>query len=338
MPTSKPRIALTLGDPAGIGPEIVAAVLRRTAVTRRARIQVVGHDAVLERAHRALQEPAGKSKSAHPAASCLEPMPLRGKPPSPGRWSKRTGRLSLAYVEAAVDLCRRGEADAVVTAPICKAAWQEAGVRFPGHTELLAARCGVRQVVMLLVGGGLRVALVTIHEPLARVPRLVTTERIVAVGRVLAKELERSFGLERPRLAVLGLNPHAGEEGRLGREEERAIRPAVRRLRRGRIDAVGPLPADTAFHCARSGDYTAVLAMYHDQGLGPLKTVAFDTGVNVTLGLPIVRTSPDHGTAFDIAGRGVASDRSLLAAIHTATDMIEARGGKRGEGRARKRG
>jgi len=311
MRSARPRLVLTLGDPAGIGPEIVVKALARKEVRRLAEFVIVGHAEFLPPLR---------------GVACCAPEPWRGRRPTPGRWSVHTGRASLAYVEAAVALCQSGMADAMVTAPICKAAWQRAEAGVPGHTELLAARCGGLRPVMMLVGGGLRVALATIHEPLARVPRLLTAERIVAIAEILHRDLRARFGLPRPRLAILGVNPHAGEEGCLGQEEARIIRPAVQRLQRRRIRAVGPLPADTAFHQMRGGHYDAVLAMYHDQGLGPLKTVAFETGVNVTLGLPIVRTSPDHGTAFDIAGQNRARPDSLIAAIRLAAEMVGAHG------------
>ena len=323
----KPRLVLTLGDPAGIGPEVILKAVCCPALPSLAQILVVGSVAALEETRRKLKLRLGFGEAGHGGLfapgriQVLDPAPFRGWPPRPGRWTAATGRASLAYAETAIDLCLRGEADGLVTGPICKAAWRAAGCPYPGHTELLAARTRTRKVVMLLVGGGLRVALATIHEPLAQVPRLVTRRGIVETCQVLDRDLRRFFGLRRPRIAVLGLNPHAGEEGQIGREEKRVLAPAVAALRRQGIAAIGPVPADTAFHQALCGAYDAVLAMYHDQGLGPLKTVAFDTGVNVTLGLPIVRTSVDHGTAFGIAGKGLASAASCVEAIRLAARM-----------------
>lgn len=327
MRKCKPVIALTLGDPAGVGPEVAAMALAKRSVRDLASFVIVGHDAVLREACqrcgvRLAWEVLDRKRLTVPAGiGLVEPSSLAGKAPRPGRWTARTGRLSLACVETAITLCIGGVVNAMVTGPICKAAWGKAGADWPGHTELLAARTGTDDFVMMLAGGGLRVALVTIHEPLAAVPELVTREKVESTVRVVHEGLKRDFGLKLPRIAVLGLNPHAGEEGRLGNEEAAVLQPAVNSLRRANIDAIGPIPADTAFHAAMNGGYDAVVAMYHDQGLGPLKTVAFDTGVNITLGLPIVRTSVDHGTAFDIAGTGTANPASCIAAIRTAVLM-----------------
>lgn len=249
-----------------------------------------------------------------------------------GRWTPASGRASADAVALAVALCLIDSdgglphADALVTGPIAKAAWAAGGVAFPGHTEFIAWLCGVPgREVMLLEGGGLRVALATVHEPLARVPALLDTDGLVRVARTVAEAMARDFGRARAKLAILGLNPHAGEEGRLGDEEIRIIAPAVQRLRALGVDAIGPLPADSTFHQARRGDYDAIIAMYHDQGLGPLKTVGFERGINMTLGLPLIRTSVDHGTAFSLAGRGVASSRSMEAALRAAAAMARRR-------------
>jgi 4-hydroxythreonine-4-phosphate dehydrogenase len=302
---------------------------------RNARMLLLGAPAVLERARevtgarlawRVAEAPV------FPEAGRLvvhDPAPLAGRIPAFGRPGVRTGRASLGYVEAAIGLSLSGAADALVTGPIAKAAWAKAGADVPGHTELLARRSGGARPVMMLVGGGLRVALVTTHLALRDVPGAVTRAAVRESGRILGRELRAGWGIAAPRIAVLGLNPHAGEAGRFGDEEARAVRPAVRDLVRAGVDARGPLPADTAFHAARTGRYDAVLAMYHDQGLGPLKTVAFETGVNVTLGLPIVRTSVDHGTAFDIAGTGKADARSALEAIRLAVTLAGNRAGER---------
>lgn len=307
---AKPRIAITLGDPAGIGPEIAVKALRRAAVRGLAEFLVVGHRKVLERE-------GGLPRG----VKLLEPGEFPGRLPARGKYSAASGEAGFSCVDAAVSLCLKGEADALVTAPICKAAWKLAGRHYPGHTEFLAERCGAEEFVMLLVGGGLRVALATIHEPLEAVPGLLDRKRIVATARVTDTGLRRFFGIRRPRLAVLGLNPHAGESGTIGTEERTVIAPAVAELRRGKVDARGPVPADTAFHHALQGKYDAVIAMYHDQGLAPLKTVAFDRGVNLTLGLPIIRTSPDHGAAFDIAGKDCANPESMRQAIALAAAM-----------------
>ena len=237
----------------------------------------------------------------------------------PGEVSAVAGRQAIAAIETATSLCLDGQAAALVTAPISKAAIHLAGSPFPGHTEMLAALTGADEVAMMLVGGPLRVALVTIHEPLARVASLISVERITTVVRLAHLWLVDS-GIARPKVAVAGLNPHAGEGGEIGREEAEVIAPAVAALQAEGIAVQGPLPADTLFHAAYHGAYDAVVAMYHDQGLAPLKMIAFDEGVNVTLGLPFPRTSPDHGTAFDIAGQGIARPASLLAALRLAVE------------------
>jgi 4-hydroxythreonine-4-phosphate dehydrogenase len=230
-----------------------------------------------------------------------------------------------------VGLALSGQVSGLVTAPIAKAPLYEAGFKFPGHTEFLADLTaaqpfdGCRGPVMMLTAGGLRVALVTIHEPLARVPSLLTVEKIVETGLCTAQALGRDFGIARPRLAVAGLNPHAGEGGALGREEVEIIGPAVEALRVQGVEASGPSPADTLFHAEARECYDAVLCMYHDQALIPVKMLDFWGGVNVTLGLPIVRTSPDHGTGFAIAGRGLARPDSLIAAIRLAAEIAARR-------------
>ena len=218
---------------------------------------------------------------------------------------------------------RTGRASAVVTNPIAKSALYKAGFEFPGHTEYLAALAerfapGPHRAVMMLAGPDLRTVPVTIHIPLAEVPKRLTTELIVATGRIVARDLARRFGIAAPRIAVCGLNPHAGEDGAIGREDIEVVPPAVAALRAEGIDAFGPLPADTLFHAAARARFDAALGMYHDQALIPIKTLAFDEGVNVTLGLPFVRTSPDHGTAFEIAGTGRARPDSLVAALRLA--------------------
>ena len=327
----KPRICITLGDPAGVGPEVVVRALARPALGRSASFLLLGHGRVLEETCKRLGKALpwricnGGGLLFSQALQVFEPVGLGGRCPRPGRWTARTGRLSAHYVKQAVRFCLAGEADAMVTGPICKAAWQAAGETVPGHTEMLQRMTQAKRVVMMLTGGGLRVALVTIHAPLSRVPRLITRDRIIKTVGVVHTELQRSFGLASPRIAVLGLNPHAGEEGLLGKEETRVIAPALKVLQKQGIAVAGPVPADTAFHHALGGAYDAVVAMYHDQGLGPLKTVAFDCGVNITLGMSIIRTSVDHGTAFDIAGQGVASEASCVKAIQTAMDMIACR-------------
>lgn len=328
----KPLLAITMGDPAGIGPEIVVKALGSGRLWRACRPVVVGRRPVLEAAARRLRakvvfDTAGARLPPTATGHCplVETGPERDPLPSLGRPSAAGGRAALEAVSEAICLALDGRVAGIVTAPISKEAIRAAGCPFPGHTELLAAFTGAHRYAMMLVGGPLRVSLATIHEPLARVPSLITG-KLVRETIQLTWEAVRDLGLKQPRIAVCGLNPHAGESGLMGREERRVIVPAVRAMAAKGIPVSGPFPADTVFHRAARGEFAAVVAMYHDQGLGPLKTLAFDTGVNVTLGLPIVRTSVDHGTAFDIAGTGVASPESLLAAVELAATLARHRG------------
>jgi 4-hydroxythreonine-4-phosphate dehydrogenase len=262
-------------------------------------------------------------------------LPLSAKP-TPGRPSAEAALHVVRWIETAVVLALEGKAAGVVTAPIAKATLYAAGFKFPGHTEFIGAltasapllgapQPGARGPVMMLAAKDLRVALVTVHEPLARVSGLLSHDRIVETGLVLAEALMRDFGVAQPRIVVAGLNPHAGEGGAIGREEVEVVTPAVDTLRRRGIDIRGPLPADSLFHDAARATYDAALCLYHDQALIPVKMLDFWGGVNLTLGLPIVRTSPDHGTAFDIAGKGLARPDSLIAAIRLAADIAERR-------------
>ena len=225
------------------------------------------------------------------------------------------------YIAEAARLCVSGQVAAMVTGPINKEALNRAGYQYPGHTELLAELTGAKEFVMMLAGERLKVTLVTIHEALRDVPQLLTYDKVLATIRITQHDLHRYFS-RNPRLAVLALNPHCGEGGLFGDEEDRIINPAVKTAKSDGIDVVGPLSADTLFHFASQGAYDAVVCMYHDQGLIPLKLLHFDDGVNVTLGLSIIRTSVDHGTAYDLAGTGRASSRSMIAAIRMATEMV----------------
>ncbi|HEY2046655.1 MAG TPA: 4-hydroxythreonine-4-phosphate dehydrogenase PdxA [Candidatus Udaeobacter sp.] len=288
--TTKPRTGITLGDCAGIGPEIVELALKSGRVSDSTEYVVLG------------RQPNCK----------------------PGEPTPETARAAAAALEEAVTLARRGELEAIVTGPVHKARMYEVGFRFPGQTEFFAERCGVKDFAMCLTGGNLTVALVTAHVPLCKVPRALNQSEIVRVGLLLA-EFVRSRGKNGPRIAVAGLNPHAGESGKLGVEEIEIIGPAVQelqsRIERGESKIVGPVSPDTVFHRAIEGEFDAVLCMYHDQGLIPLKLHAFQSGVNVTLGLPFPRTSPDHGTAFEIAGKGIARPDSMIAAINLAVQL-----------------
>ncbi len=330
MPTApKSRLALTVGDPAGIGPEVAARALADDAVRGLADVAVFGPPAE-KWARRAgvplppldaagpLEEWDGQVGGLRLVALESDLADLAEAAPSAAG-----GEASIRYVRAAIDAAKRGRVDAIVTGPISKHAVRLAGYPWPGHTELLAEAFGADEVAMMFAGGPLRVVLVTIHVPLAEAIRMLSADRIVTTCRLADEALRGRFGLAEPRLGVCGLNPHAGEEGRFGSEERDMIEPALARLRVDGVRAEGPLPPDTAFHQALAGRFDIVVAMYHDQGLIAVKTVAFEESVNVTLGLPVVRTSVDHGTAYDIAGRGEADPRSMVAAVRLAAEMVE---------------
>jgi 4-hydroxythreonine-4-phosphate dehydrogenase len=285
------RIGITPGDPAGIGPEIVQEALASGRLPADAEYSIIG-----------------------PALDC-----------SLGQPTPETAGAALQALEEGVQLALRGEIDAIVTGPINKARMYDIGFKFPGQTEFFADRCGVRNFAMLLTGGTLTVALVTVHLPLREVADALRTDEVVRVGRLLEAFLRRR-GIGAPRIAVAGLNPHAGESGAIGREETEIIAPAVEQLQSavGNLQSAifrGPFSPDTLFHHAANGEWDGVLCMYHDQGLIPLKLHAFHEGVNVTLGLPFPRTSPDHGTAFEIAGKNLAQPDSMIAAINLAVEL-----------------
>jgi 4-hydroxythreonine-4-phosphate dehydrogenase len=326
-PLAVTPLAVTLGDPAGIGPEIIAAAWSALRSSGPA-FFVVGDAATMRGAGVAVRPIVRASEVAAVFGETLPvlDMPL-AEPVMPGQPSPAAAPSVIAWIEKAVSLALAGEAGGVVTAPIAKAALYDAGFTYPGHTEFVGALtaaapfAGARGPVMMLTAQDLRAALVTVHAPLAKVPALITRERIVATGRVVAEALVRDFGLASPRLVVAGLNPHAGEGGAIGGEEVATVAPAVAALRALGIDARGPLPADSLFHEAARRTYDAAICLYHDQALIPVKMLDFWGGVNLTLGLPIVRTSPDHGTAFDIAGKGQARPDSLIAAIRLAAKV-----------------
>jgi 4-hydroxythreonine-4-phosphate dehydrogenase len=283
------RILITIGDPAGIGPEIVERALASADMPHRHQFEIIG------------DRHAGR----------------------PGKPDQRSAAAALDALEIAALELKNGRAAAVVTAPVCKHQLKAVGFHFPGQTEFFAHTFGVDRFGMLLAGKHLTVALATIHEPLSRVPRLLNADSIVNIGTLTANFLIQR-GIKQPRIAVAGLNPHAGEQGEFGDEETRIIQPAIETLNALNIaDFKGPAVPDAIFREAARGDHDAVLAMYHDQGLIPLKLLDFDNAVNVTLGLPVIRTSPDHGTAFDIAGKGIADPSSMVAAIRLASEMVD---------------
>ncbi len=289
------KIGITMGDPKGIGPEVISKALRDPRVKSWADYVVYGEDVAAK------------------------------------EWNAETcGHASISYLEKALQDAIDGKIDAMVTAPISKAHLQKAAYPWPGHTEFLAERTGSQKVVMMMAAPQLKVSLVTIHMPLKEVPKQISEEKIIDTVRITFDSLQQYWRILNPRVAVCALNPHAGEEGLLGDEEIRVIQPALEKLRRQGYQLEGPCVPDAVFHQAYEGEFDAVVCMYHDQGLIPFKMLYFQEGVNVTLGLPIIRTSPDHGTAFDIVGKGVANPSSMIAAIELAVEMAKKRDSLRG--------
>ena len=321
-----PPLAVTMGEPAGIGGEITAAAWRRLAGRGPAFLVLDDPDRLRRLGGAPIREIADPSEATAVFPHALPVLPLGQKVEArPGQPEPATAAAVIASIARAVALTRAGATAAVVTNPIHKATLYAAGFGFPGHTEFLAELAGGGRPVMLLAGPTLRVVPLTVHLPLAEVPRRLDSAAIVEQARIVAEALRRDFGIAAPRLAVAALNPHAGEGGAMGGEEERIILPALQQLRAEGIDVAGPLPADTMFHARARAGYDAALCMYHDQALVPIKTLHFDEAVNVTLGLPFVRTSPDHGTALGIAGQGTARPDSLIAAIELAAAMARRR-------------
>jgi len=324
-------LAIPMGDPAGIGPEIIAKSWAVRALRSLPPFAMVGDAAAVTRVWsgpvetvRCLDEATAAFDRALPVLTTADAGPV-----TPGTPEVGGARAALQALEQSIDLVRSGEARALVTGPVSKAQLYGIGFNHPGQTEFVAERCGVagEDAVMMLAGPSLRVVPITAHVPLAEVSSLLSIELIVAKGRATAQGLTRDFGIAAPRLAFAGLNPHAGEGGAIGREEIDLIAPAIAQLRSEGIDATGPFAADTLFHARARAGYDAVLCCYHDQALVPIKTLHFDEGVNLTLGLPIVRTSPDHGTAFGIAGKDQAHPGAMIAAIAMAGQAADRRAG-----------
>jgi 4-hydroxythreonine-4-phosphate dehydrogenase len=325
--TQRP-MGITMGDPAGIGPEIIAKLF---AEGTPASAIVIGDAEILRRAVALLGLPLEVAEietpdSARGGAGRIEVLPVGALPPDLpfGRIDARAGAAAFAYIARAIDEVQAGRISAIVTAPINKAAMNAAGIDYPGHTEILAERAGTSDYAMMLANDELRVLLVSIHVSLSDAIRMVTVENELRAIR-LADRAGRQFGIARPRVAVAGLNPHAGEGGMFGEEDDAIIAPAVARARAEGIAVSGPLSGDTVFMRARRGEFDVVVAQYHDQGLIPVKYLGLDHGVNITVGLPFVRTSVDHGTAFEIAGTGEASAASLRYAVIQAAAMVAGR-------------
>jgi 4-hydroxythreonine-4-phosphate dehydrogenase len=327
-----PPLALTIGEPAGIGPDLALDVWRRRDELDLPAFYLIGDTELLKRRARALalDVPMAEVKPAQAAATFARALPVvplaLPLTAAPGKPDATSAPAVIAAIRRAVADAMAGEAAAVVTNPIAKSVLARAGFAEPGHTEFLGrlareATGKPARPVMLLWSPELAVVPVTIHIPLREVFSALSTKLIVETGRITARDLAARFGIARPRLALAGLNPHAGEDGTLGKEDAEIVAPAVAQLRAEGIDASGPLSADTMFRAQARARYDAALCMYHDQALIPIKTLAFDHGVNVTLGLPFVRTSPDHGTAFDLAGSGKADAGSLVAALKLAARL-----------------
>ena len=328
-----PRIGITMGDPTGVGPEIIVKVLSDKSTFRFCRPIVVGDTHALQRAIQLLNstlkvnemKKIGEEEYRHGTLNLLNLSQLEEGEMRYGNPTPSCGRAMVRYIEETVKLIVSQELDAITTAPISKKALSDAGYSYPGHTEFLAELTGCKEYVMMLAGKKLKVTLATIHCGLKEVFRLLTTEKILTTIRITHEALVEYFGEKNPTIAVAALNPHAGESGLFGKEEEEIILPAVQQAREFGIEVKGPLPPDTLFFHAARGAYTAVVSMYHDQGLIPLKLLHFEDAVNITLGLPIIRTSVDHGTAYDIAGTGKANASSLMNALKLAAKMVKCR-------------
>ncbi len=320
----RPKIAITMGDPAGIGPELVLRAVTDRGLLNVAEPVIYGDRGVFELVSKKL----GLPMPGPDIFNNITSMPTTHL--TPGRPNKDGGRVMITCIERAVLDALAGKVSAVVTAPINKETAHLAGFTFPGHTEFIAHLSGDMAPVMMLCGPGpadLKVALVTTHVSMRELPGLITKESVFHTLKVTADSLKTRFGISNPSIAVAGLNPHAGEGGIFGDEEEKIITPAIERARAEGFNITGPVPPDTVFYRAvRKKEFNAVVCMYHDQGLGPLKLLHFDDGINVTLGLPVIRTSPDHGTAYDIAWKGVANPLSLVSAIEMAAMMVRNRG------------
>ncbi|MGB5259808.1 MAG: 4-hydroxythreonine-4-phosphate dehydrogenase PdxA [Gammaproteobacteria bacterium] len=327
MPATCPRLAITPGEPAGIGPDLCVQLAQQA---RDIELVVICDPDLLQARAQALSlpltlrlfEPGSTPAATRAAECCVLPVALRA-PVEAGILDSANARYVLDTLDRAIAGCQSGRFAAMVTGPVHKGIINDAGIPFSGHTEYIANATHTDHVVMLLAAGHLRVALATTHVPLAGVSALITQERLQRVIRILHADLVKRFGIEQPRIRVCGLNPHAGESGHLGREELDIMIPALQALRAEGLHVDGPLPADTAFTTASIAQCDAILAMYHDQGLPVLKHASFGRAINVTLGLPIIRTSVDHGTALDLAGTGRADSGSLEAALATAVEMIE---------------
>ena len=334
LPHAKPILAITMGDPAGIGPEIIVKALGLPKVWRVCQPLIVGSRPVFEQTIQSLKSPliitsidghdeaTGKAAFRRGRLPVFDPFSQSVQSIRPGRVSAKAGEMAVTCIQSAVRLAQAGCVGGIVTAPINKEAMHRAGHLYPGHTEMLADLTKTKESGMMIMGGPLKIVFTTTHLALRDVAKALTVQKIVKAIRLAHIGLKELFGLKKPRIAVAGLNPHAGENGLFGDEERRLILPAIKRAKAQKISCSGPHPADTMFAKALTGAFDGIVALYHDQGLIPLKTVAFGHCVNITIGLPILRTSVDHGTAFDIAGKGRADPTSLVDAIVMAAQLV----------------
>ncbi len=330
----KPIIGITMGDAAGIGPEVIVKALNTRSIYDECFPVVIGDGKVLEDVklkikNEKLQISSIKeiedAKFEFGTVDCLDLNNIRLDELEIGKINEVAGKASIEYIKKTVKLAQDSKIQAITTAPICKEAINIAGFKFAGHTDFLAYLTHIRQYAMMFVSDILKVVLVTIHIPLHKAVRVISNKKVLTTIGLTHHALKEYFGIKNPKIGVAGLNPHAGEAGLFGREEEKEIAPAIKVAQRKGIDATGPYPPDTIFYRAIKGEFDVVVAMYHDQGLIPLKLLAFDSAVNVTIGLPIIRTSPDHGTAFDIAGKNKANPNSMIEAIKLAATMAKNR-------------
>ncbi|OGF52081.1 MAG: 4-hydroxythreonine-4-phosphate dehydrogenase PdxA [Candidatus Firestonebacteria bacterium GWA2_43_8] len=311
----KPKLALTMGDPAGIGPEVLLKSLKEI---------IKFADPIVICDYEFLRKEAKKNKIRVPDVFYVDMGNIGSKKIAYGKVSALAGKVSYDYIELAVLLAKQKQVEGIVTAPITKESFHAAGIKFPGHTEMLAALTGTKEYAMMLAGGNLRVVLVTIHTSIASVPKLITKEAVYKKIELTAFWLKNYLGIKKPVIAVSALNPHAGERGMFGREEANEIIPAIVKAKKLKdVDVIGPVVPDILFYKANKGMYDAEICMYHDQGLIPLKMNAFESGINITLGLPIIRTSPDHGTAYDIAGKNLANPKSFIEAARLAAKLTK---------------
>jgi 4-hydroxythreonine-4-phosphate dehydrogenase len=321
----KPIIGITMGDAGGIGPEVIIKALKTSSIYDECLPVVIGDSKVLKNTTLKINSIIDISQAQFEpnTIDCIDLNNIDLNKLKIGQVNEIAGKAAIEYIKKAVNLAQNNKIHAITTAPISKEAINKAGFNFAGHTDFLAHLTHMRKYAMMFVSDVLKVVLVTIHIPLHKAVRVISKKKVFTTIKLTHHALKDYFGIKKPKIGVAGLNPHAGEAGLFGKEEEKEITPAIEVAQRKKIDATGPYPPDTIFYRAIKGEFDVIIAMYHDQGLIPLKLLAFDKAVNVTIGLPIIRTSPDHGTAFDIAGKNIANPESMIAAIKLAAKMAK---------------